>query len=122
MDLGLLQREAANEIGVSKETIRNWERDWKAPAKRYGPAIQTFLGSLPLPPDHSLPGRLRYIRWTLGLTQEGLAAHLRVNRCTVSAWEAGRSQPNRTHRRLIETMMTSGVVLDCQSGPRPRDQ
>ena len=112
MDLGLLQREAANEIGVSVETIRNWEKGSKNPAKRYGRAIQVFLGASPRPSGDSLPDCLRFSRWALGLTQEGLAAHLRVNRCTVSAWEAGRNQPNRTHRRLIETMMTSAVDRD----------
>ena len=73
MDLGLVQREAAVELGVCVETIRDWEHGRKPPGKSYGPAIRVFLGSSPLPSGDSLPDRLRFIRWTLGLTQAGLA-------------------------------------------------
>ena len=90
---------------LDKDTIRNWERGHRTPAQRYGPAIKAFLGLSLRPSGDSLPDCLRFIRWTLGLTQEGLAERLRVNRCTVSAWEAGRHQPNRAHCGLIETMM-----------------
>ena len=109
MDLGLVQQDAAAEIGVCVKTIRDWEHGRKPPRKRYGPAIRVFLGASPLPSGHSLPDRLRFIRWTLGLTQEDLATRLRVNRCTVSAWEAGRDSPNRANRQAIEATMRAAA-------------
>ncbi len=116
MDLGLLQREAASEIGVSEETLRNWEMGWRTPAKRYGPAIKAFLGSSPQPSSDSLPDRLRFIRWTLGLTQEDFAFRFAVNRCTISSWEAGRHWPNQTHRQLIDAILTSASGRHGDSG------
>ena len=104
------------EIGVCVETIRHWEHGRKAPAKRYGPAIRAFTGSSPLPSGDSLPDRLRFIRWKLGLTQDGLARRLGVNRCTVSAWEAGRDSPNRANCQAIEATMTLALEEDGLRG------
>jgi len=110
MDLALLQREAAIELGVCVETIRGWERGRKAPAKRYGPAARVFLGSSPLPSGDSLPDRLRFIRWRFGLTQYDLAMRLGVNRCTVSAWEAGRHSPHHANRHAIQAALTLALT------------
>ena len=44
---GLLQRQAAEEIGVVVESIRNWELGWRAPAIRHLPGIIRFLGYSP---------------------------------------------------------------------------
>ena len=121
MDLGLFQREAAALIGVSGETLRNWERGHRAPAKRYGPAIQAFMGSSPLPSAATLPDRLRVIRWTLGLTQDDLATRLGVNRCTVSAWEAGRESPNHANRQAVEVALMRALGEDGSWGSIDRE-
>ena len=100
------------ELAVCVETIRDWEHGRKEPRKRYGPAIRVFLGSSPLPSGDSLPDRLRFIRGTLGLTQDDLARRLGVNRCTVSAWEAGCDSPNRANRQAIAATMTLALGED----------
>ncbi len=45
-----------------------------------------------------------------------------VNRCTVSAWEAGRHRPSRTHREQISALVTSAAGEDdpSQSSGRGR--
>jgi transcriptional regulator with XRE-family HTH domain len=57
LDLKLLQKQVADQIGVDKATITNWERNSVAPAVRYLPTIIQFLGYDPLPP-HSLSALL----------------------------------------------------------------
>ena len=50
LDLGLLQREVAAEIGVSTQTLQYWEVGRHQPAVRNLPAIARFLGYVPAPP------------------------------------------------------------------------
>jgi len=47
MDLGLLQREVADQIGVSKDTYRFWECNATHPLPRLWPGITGFLGYQP---------------------------------------------------------------------------
>lgn len=49
INLGLLQREVAEEIGVSKATIYNWENHRTKPPDRYIGGIMEFLAYKPLP-------------------------------------------------------------------------
>jgi DNA-binding XRE family transcriptional regulator len=50
LGLKLLQTHVAEQIGVDKATITNWERNASHPAIRLMPAIIQFLGYDPLPP------------------------------------------------------------------------
>ena len=109
MDLGLSQRGAAEWLRVDKTTVGTWERNLSTPASRFLPAIQLFLGHTEVPSRESLPEQLRFARWALELSQRELATVLGVNRCTVSAWEAGRHRPNRTHQVQISALVTSAL-------------
>ena len=44
LDLGLLQREVAAEIGVDASSVYNWENGRTEPELRHLPAIIRFLG------------------------------------------------------------------------------
>jgi DNA-binding XRE family transcriptional regulator len=44
MDLKLLQKQVANQIGVHEMTITNWEDNATIPEVRYLPTIIQFLG------------------------------------------------------------------------------
>ena len=44
MDRELLQKDVANIIGVSEDTITFWERNRHQPMKKYLPRIMKFLG------------------------------------------------------------------------------
>ena len=44
LDLGLLQKEVAERIGVGKTTIYNWEKNRTTPASRFRRRIIQFLG------------------------------------------------------------------------------
>ncbi|MFQ5690741.1 MAG: helix-turn-helix domain-containing protein, partial [Gemmatimonadota bacterium] len=107
LDLGWLQREVASLLGVSKDTIRNWERNRTTPALRYVPRILEFLGYVPFEPGPSLPERLRFTRRVLGLSRRAFAGRLGVNESTVRGWETGRHRPSRRHRERIEGLWVS---------------
>jgi transcriptional regulator with XRE-family HTH domain len=51
MDLGLPQKDVARRLGVSTDTIRNWELGRARPAPWQWPKLGEFLGYLPLPTD-----------------------------------------------------------------------
>ena len=55
LDLQLLQKQVADQIGVDELTVTNWERNATVPAIRHIPAIIRFLGYDPLPSSNSLP-------------------------------------------------------------------
>lgn len=80
-ELGLLQREAAAQMGVSAETIANWEKDRARPlAAQFRPVI-AFLGYDPSPEPKTLAQRVEAKRRVLGVTFEQVADYL--------GWDAG---------------------------------
>jgi len=46
LDLGLLQRQVAEELGIRKGTVYNWESNHRSPQLRFMPRIIEFLGYL----------------------------------------------------------------------------
>lgn len=59
MDLGLLQREVAEIIGVNESTIWNRE-DVTEPELQYNPRIIKFLGYIPFDCPDNTVGRLAW--------------------------------------------------------------
>jgi DNA-binding transcriptional regulator YiaG len=47
MDLKLFQHQVAEQLGVDKCTIHNWERNFSSPDPRLVPGIIEFLGTVP---------------------------------------------------------------------------
>ena len=113
LDLGLLQKDVADRIGVNPLTIKNWEVGHTEPEIPYGPAIIDFLGYAPIIPATSLPQRLRDYRWVHGCSQERAANHLGVDESTWRNWEAGPSRPSPPSqcriRELIEPALTAAM-------------
>jgi transcriptional regulator with XRE-family HTH domain len=56
--LKLPQRQVAEQIGVDKTSIANWEGNRNEPGVQYIPAIIRFLGYNPLPPRRWVADRL----------------------------------------------------------------
>jgi transcriptional regulator with XRE-family HTH domain len=120
LDLKLLQKQVANQIGVDEATITNWERNATAPAIRYIPAILQFLGSDPLPPAISLSERLAAARRELGLSQRKMAERLGVDPATFKNWEAGRREPSVTKRELVARFLGDGISSSTADKPSSR--
>lgn len=92
LDLGLLQKDVAGQIGIDLKTLCNWEGQRTEPKIRFLPAIFRFLGEDPRPRPSTPGEQLRAARTALGLSQEALARRLGVDPGTVSRWENGRSR------------------------------
>ena len=80
-ELGLLQREAAAQMGVCKEAYANWEKDRTKPvASQFRPVVE-FLGYDPTPEPKTLAERLEAKRRALGATLDQVA--------TTLGWDGG---------------------------------
>lgn len=104
LDLGLLQKDVAGQIGVHEQTIHHWEANETAPALRWLPGIIQFLGFDPRKLPESIGARLRHYREGKGMSQQEFAGRLGVDPSTLARWEAGRRQPQGGHRKVIETL------------------
>jgi transcriptional regulator with XRE-family HTH domain len=107
LDLKLLQKQVADQIGVHERTITGWERNATSPEIHYVPAIIQFLGYNPLPAASSLPERLVSARRVLGLSQRKMAGKLGVDPSTLMGWEVGRHQPTGKSLDLIGRVLQS---------------
>jgi DNA-binding transcriptional regulator YiaG len=106
LDLRLLQRTVADQLGVRVDTVTLWENGRVRPlARHYGPIVR-FLGYDPEPGDHSLAGRLRTIRRRLGLTQAEFAAKVGLDEGSVCRWESGSRRPSRWMDSRVLQLLT----------------
>jgi transcriptional regulator with XRE-family HTH domain len=108
LDLNLLQRQVAEQIGVDEATITNWERNASHQAIRCIPAIIQFLGYDPLPAASAFPERLVAARKVLGLSQRKMAEKLGVDPATIQEWEAGRHRPAKKSLDVIGRVLQIG--------------
>ena len=74
--LKVLQKEVAEQIGVDKSSIDNWELNRTTPAFEYMPAIIRFLGYNPIPPPNQWSERLVQCRTLLGISQKESARRM----------------------------------------------
>jgi DNA-binding XRE family transcriptional regulator len=65
-ELGLLQRETAEMLGVSTDTVVNWEKDRTKPVAAQFRPVVAFLGYDPTPEPRTLADRLAAKQRTLG--------------------------------------------------------
>jgi transcriptional regulator with XRE-family HTH domain len=93
LGLKLLQKDVAEQLGVDKTSVFNWEASRSCPEIRYMPAIIRFLGYNPLPVADGWGERLLRYRSTLGLSQKEAAKHLGVDPGTLARWERGDREP-----------------------------
>ena len=106
LDLNLLQKVVARQIGAHITSLWAWETNTKTPALRYYPAILKFLGYDPWQgEDESFAQKIKKYRYRNGLSQVQLASMLKVDPRTVSDWEAGRKQPSKVNRNRLEDLL-----------------
>ncbi|MFO1086547.1 MAG: helix-turn-helix transcriptional regulator [Reyranellaceae bacterium] len=107
-ELGLLQREVAKVMGVSKATIVNWENGKTTPAPaRFRPALD-FLGYDPTPTSNALADRLQAKRRALGVTFSQVAQYLGWNDGTLTRYLNGTWQMPPDRALALEAFLTEG--------------
>lgn len=119
LDLGLLQREVAERLGVDHCTVTNWELNRSSPALRSVPRIIGLLGFDPSPPGTSFGERLRAARHRAGCSQEQFARLLGIDPSTLSRWERNLRMPTGSYERRAQAFLEQRAT---QTGPsrRPR--
>jgi transcriptional regulator with XRE-family HTH domain len=75
-ELGLLQRGASERMGVSAETVANWENGKTEPVAAQFRPVVAFLGYDPTRAPTTLAGRLEAKRRVLGVTFAQVARYL----------------------------------------------
>ena len=93
LTLKLLQRDVAEQIGVDKASIANWESNRTIPGFAYMPAIMRFLGYNPLPASTKWSDRLTNYRRALGISQKEAARRIGVDPSTLARWERAEREP-----------------------------
>jgi DNA-binding XRE family transcriptional regulator len=102
IELGLLQKDVANMIGICEGSITLWENNRNEPSIIYYPKIIIFLGYVPFEVDTStLGGQIKLYRYLHGLSQEELARKLEVNESTIFHYENNKHKPSpKTFKKL----------------------
>ena len=109
LDLGLVQREVAAQIGVSTFTATNWEVNRTVPAVRCLPGLIKFVGYVPFDVGETLPERIRAYRLIRGLSEKRLAKLLRVDESTIWRWESGKGKPVPRLRQRLKPILDAPV-------------
>lgn len=104
-ELGLSQREVGKRLGVSAQTVLNWEKGKTEPPVAGIPAILEFLGYDPLPEPETLAEELALKRRRLGCSRSHIAAMLGIDEATWAGWEAGRQVPKGRHAEIIRRFL-----------------
>jgi site-specific DNA recombinase len=107
LDLKMLQREVAEQVGVDTTSVFNWEANTASPEIRYMPAIIEFLGYNPLPEANGWGERLARQRTSLGLPQKDAARKIGVDPSTLARWERGEREPTGVFLERVKRSLKS---------------
>ena len=112
LELKLLQKDVAQKLEVSEDTITYWENGRSKPSIRQFPKIVEFLGYDPYSYDAlTLSGRMKLYRHKNGLSQEELAKMLGVNESTVFSWEKEKHAPLPEQKKQLEEILNQKEPL-----------
>jgi transcriptional regulator with XRE-family HTH domain len=105
--LGLLQRETAEMLGVSKDTVVNWEKDKTKPVAAQFRPVVAFLGYDPTPEPQTLAERLQAKRRTLSVTFSQVARYLGWNSGTLARYLSGKWRMPPDRAKVLETFLAA---------------
>jgi len=110
LQLGLIQKQAAERLGVNVWTVLNWEKGRTEPPVAAMPAIVKFLDYNPFPPPKTLAERLFVKRQEMGWSIKEAAKFVGVAPGTWANWERGRVVLYRRHHVLVAELL--GLSID----------
>ncbi len=118
--LGLLQKEVAAQVGVSTNTVHNWETGKTRPPIACMPEVIRFLGYDPAPAPTTLTERMRAYRSRLGLSIADAASRLGVDEGSWGWWERTGEIRWERYRMLVEKLLAA-EGLGAVEASVPRD-
>jgi transcriptional regulator with XRE-family HTH domain len=110
--LKLLQKQVAEQLGVDKMTISNWENNLSKPRVEYMPNVIRFLGYNPLPPSNGWADRLVQARTAMGLTQKQAAKRIGVDASTLARWERAEREPAGTFAASAKRFLAAAEAVN----------
>lgn len=105
LELGLYQKDVAEQIGVTTSTIWNWENGWSSITLSCMPKVIEFLGYNPIPYPEDLMGRLAWYKLVKGLSLEQLGAEMGRDPEQLADWLSGRHKPCQRNREEIKLFL-----------------
>jgi transcriptional regulator with XRE-family HTH domain len=116
MDLGLLQRDVAERIGVTASTVNNWESGRMEPGIRHLPQIIDYLGYVPFECPEDILGRLLFFKKLKGLNYEKLGEATGIHFELIEDWATGRTKPTKRNIERIRRFLDDSN-LEQRTGP-----
>jgi transcriptional regulator with XRE-family HTH domain len=95
LDLKLLQREAAERLGVDETTVYNWEKNRSNPSLHFILKTIKFLGCFPLKCKGGQTDELKFYRFINGLSCKRLGKIMGRDSEQLADWLNGRVRPCR---------------------------
>jgi transcriptional regulator with XRE-family HTH domain len=119
-ELGLLQREAAERMGILKDTYGNWEKDKRKPVAAQFRPVREFLGYDPTPEPKTLAERLQAKRRELGVTLSQVARYLGWDEGTLTRYLNGIWRIPSTRAASLEEFIAAAEAELASIYRRPR--
>lgn len=91
-------------IGVTMDTVLNWEQNYCSPAIAHYPKLMVYLGYCPLPQcagNGHLGTQVRLHRVHRGLSIRAAACEIGVDPASLARWEKQENEPSPKYRRLL---------------------
>jgi len=104
LDLGLLQREVAAQIGCDTDTVTNWEKGRSTTDLKHVAKVVEFLGFNPFELGDTLGERLASFRRERSVSQKEFARQLGVDPSTLARWERGERKPTGNFLVRVSTI------------------
>lgn len=102
IELGLFQKDLAQQFEVSEDCITNWENNRSNPQIQFYPKIIRFLGYNPFEvSSDTFGGKIKGYRVKNGLSHKELGKLLSVHASTVGDWENDNFTPSKSKRAII---------------------
>ena len=115
----LRQCDVASFIGVSKETIANWEKARTRPPVESMPAIVRFLGYEPMRRPRTLGEQLEAYRMKRGLSIRAAADLIKVDERSWAGWESTGRVTQARHQRVIEAIIETETATPLHDTHEP---
>ena len=122
LDLGLLQKEVAQRLGVDTDSVTNWEKGRSSPRLHLVPKIIEFLGYMPFADKSdgwNLGERIVQLRRSLGIRQDQLARQLGVDLSTLARWERGEGHPDASYESVVYGFVDASQPHNTQRQGKP---